>query len=305
MTKIKIALTVVAGLLLSGCSSTPPELVKGRDFDTNYSHAYNIANQTALTRNNSPLRDFTEMEISKAKTDLHSYSKGADRSLMIGALFIATGNLTGVIDVAGGAAGHLASSDHIAAQPRWIVTVPTTKFNSEEEAQKYIFNTITTVTKDYLSEFGEVKSELAESMGKVRQHAKSTYLYSKDERIDVGLYHEENSLNGLKVVKYRTGLSENLVYAYGLDEMASYDSHSLIATFNPILLMKSGITDKTYSELMIGITKKMPKGFYLYTPSFPKQYDYDEDKGLIYYVDYNQVVPAIYTQGQKFEFIKP
>lgn len=44
---------------LVGCKTTP-EPVEPRPFSNESSYAYNVANQTVLTRNNSPLRDFTE-----------------------------------------------------------------------------------------------------------------------------------------------------------------------------------------------------------------------------------------------------
>lgn len=54
----------IAILALSGCQSTPNNL-EPRVYDANSSQAFNIANQTVLTRNDSPLRDFNSEEVSE------------------------------------------------------------------------------------------------------------------------------------------------------------------------------------------------------------------------------------------------
>ena len=59
-------------------------------------------------------------------------------------------------------------------------------------------------------------------------------------------------------------------------------------------------TNININKVLLDITKLLPEGFYLYIPSFP-HYRY---KGKIY-TQTDFVVPAIYTQGKKYEFIKP
>lgn len=301
MTKIKIALTVVAGLLLSGCSSTPPELVKGRDFDTNYSHAYNIANQTALTRNDSPLRDFSSDEIEQVKTNLRAGSNGGDTSLMVGALVIATGNLTGAIDVVGGAAGRLASSDHIASKNQWFVALDASNFNDGQEAKKYAIDTINNAIIETITSAGNtLKSQNDTARYTINGN---NYLFD----------YIATSFDDTKtpLLKGHSSLADGDSQYISVDELPVYGFNSTSFIDGKVNGYKGLLG---YEQYLLDVTSKLPKGFYLYTPSFPESYKMTLDSGD----DWNcitcksvkkftlyQVVPAIYTQGQKFEFIKP
>ena len=101
-------------ITLTGCSSTPPDEAK--------SQALIIAEQTYLTKDytvlwstfESPLKDFSKDDIDEVQKAFEKKSPG-DISIFFGALSILSGNLTGVIDIAGGTAGNIASSDHQAS----------------------------------------------------------------------------------------------------------------------------------------------------------------------------------------------
>ena len=90
----------ITAMLLTGCASTAPEKVVAHEFNNKNSYAMNVAMQTNLMTDNSGLRDFEKDEIDTVRKNINK-SKGS-ASKVIGVLGILTGNLTGVIDVAGG-----------------------------------------------------------------------------------------------------------------------------------------------------------------------------------------------------------
>lgn len=300
--KTKIAVAIMVTTALSGCGSTPsaPEKV---EFETNHSYAYNIANQTALLRNDSPLKDFSQAEVSEIKTDLAKKTSGGDASLVLGTLSILTGNLTGIIEVAGGSAANLANSDHIASHPRWIVSVPVNNYNNELEAQQYIYETIQSASNRYYAQFGEVTvSSYNESS--IYDDTKVTI---GNKTVSVALVSDKTDRTpdgNTLVAKTTTGLSNELVYAYGFDVDSSYLHRAIITPTAPTALISQTKIDVTYDEVMKGITANLPENFFFYAPSFPKQSAYDGDT-FKNYVDSSQVVPAIYTQGKQYLFMKP
>ncbi|MGR5416525.1 hypothetical protein ACPV4W_07335 [Vibrio diabolicus] len=108
---ITATLSILA--VLSGCAAKP-EPVNPVPFSEENSYALNVANQTLLTRNNSPLRDFTQQEKDDITLAIGRARNGGDTSMLFGGLKLLTLDLTGVIDIAGGAAANLAERDHYA-----------------------------------------------------------------------------------------------------------------------------------------------------------------------------------------------
>lgn len=58
----------------------------------------------------------------------------------------------------------------------------------------------------------------------------------------------------------------------------------------------------TYEIIMSKVTKKLGENYLYYQPNFTKYYD---DKEKLTYTMLDDVVPKIYTQGVRYDFIKP
>lgn len=288
--KLQATLALIASSVLMGCQSTS-EPIEPRPFTNANSYAYNIANQTLLTRNNSPLKDFTPEEIEDARTKMVKAS-GGEASVVLGGIGILTGNLIDIISVAGGAAGYLAHSDHEAAETRFIIVLPKEKFASKGEAISYIKEVTSQAAHDALSKYGEITSSQV-------VNDRFTFL----------------SLNGLPMGPMtKNASSENLLqesvmiindrmidaYTYGVERDTRITEYTLVTPPTPLPASIGGNQDIDYSQFFKDYTAALPQGFFIYTPSFPVAED-----GTYTYSDFTQVVPAIYTQGEKYEFIKP
>jgi hypothetical protein len=288
-------LSVLATLGLTGCVSAP-EPVEPREFSENNSYAYNIANQTALTRNDSPLRDFTQEEIDEAKTNLVRKS-GGDAALFFGSLRMLTGDFTGLIDVAGGSMANLANSQHRASQAVFIITVEKDKFNSKEEAAKYMMDVINQATEKSLSKYGSIEKAPLSNLP-----AFSTTLISDGENkgLTFGLLANSKITSDLiqeSIVNFNG--KDTHAYSYGVYKKDLNVVDMLVMPPTP-LIYSVEVEQIDYSEFYKDFTSQLPEGFYVYTPSFPRAH-YDNKV----YTDRSVIVPAIYTQGKKYEFIKP
>jgi hypothetical protein len=288
-------LSVLATLGLTGCASAP-EPVEPREFSENNSYAYNIANQTALTRNDSPLRDFTQEEIDEAKTNLVRKS-GGDAALFFGSLRVLTGDFTGLIDVAGGSMANLANSGHIASESVFLITVKKDNFKTKLDAARYMVNTINETAQDTLGEYGEVKKALPYQS---QIYTGTAIDNGKGEDIPFGLVSLiEINENTIEERTVNLDGREELVYSYGFDRTNVNVGEVLIVPPTP-LIYSVEVEQIDYSEFYKDFTSQLPEGFYVYTPSFPRAH-YDNKV----YTDRSVIVPAIYTQGKKYEFIKP
>ncbi|PKQ52214.1 hypothetical protein CR151_16575 [Vibrio cholerae] len=280
------------GLTLVGCKSTPKP-VEPMPFSNEHSYAYNVANQTILMRNDSPLRDFTREEEAEITQAVGRSRSGGNPSLLIGGLKILTLDLTGAIDIAGGAVANIASRDHAAGATEWIIEVDATPFSSELDAQQYIIDTINAATLEALSKYGEVKLQPVGERGKLfyLNHGGVDYL--------MGGFQINTPKEGV-LTKTDQSLEGNAgsYYTYGVKKSTIKDRLIMIPT-HLIFTVESGKNIDT-TEFYTGITQHLPKGFYVYTSSMP-QTEYDNK----IYTDYAEVLPAIYTQGKKYEFIKP
>jgi hypothetical protein len=291
MKKLILALTIA---ITTGCSSTP-KTIEPVAFDASHSFAYNIAAQTDLLGGNSPLRDFTKDEIESSKMELNR--NAGSTSKVIGIANILMGNLTGIIDVAGGSVTSLALSNHTAAHPRWIVMLPKEDFESKKEAQDFVRDEIQKASQKVLSQYGELN---------IVSNEKGTMTFNQltinGNDYPVGLVEplDKETL----VINESVMLDKNIkieTYAHGLTRH-SQAPRKLIVSTPSISIANVGVQEALVSqdELNIEITKHLPKGFYLYSPSLPRARANDK-----IYTDLSIKVPAIYTQGVKYEFIKP
>ncbi|PJC86569.1 hypothetical protein CSW98_10215 [Vibrio sp. HA2012] len=295
MKSIKLTLlTAISAASLMGCAAKP-EAITPVAFSDTHSFAYNIAAQTALTRDNSPLRDFTQQEIDETKTKLTKKS-GAGVSEFFGAMRILTGDLIGVIDVAGGAATSLAHKNHTASKSRWIIAVPVEQFNREDEAQEYILNSVHTAANKVLHPYGEVKNEVTKD-----QRFTVTKVVVDGESYPVGVVSKINHKG--KHLLTRTQFPFNgefkEAYVYGLDKNSLLIKNMLVGIPTPAFLNVK-TKNINFVDFNKQFTKELPDGFFLYTPSFPQFHG----NGVTYTYT-SEIVPAIYSQGKKHEFIQP
>lgn len=296
MKTIKKLFAVATGVaLLNGCVVIG--VPEPTEFSAEHSYAFNVANQTHLTKNNSPLRDFTREEIEESKNILERRTEGANASKVLGMASVLTGNLTGIFHVAGGVVSDTALSGHLSEDARWIVALDSRDFATEKEASAYIAKAIHEATVQALEEYSEVK--LVESSSKISvfyqilfdgeyQWVKAGYLKA---------LMEGEKFRGVELVsKGSTNLIEGGdAYLFGFDTTSNG-----IFPIEPANLELIGF-DVDRDEFLKKLTSLLPQGFYFYSPSYPKFYGADGKK----YVAHKVVVPAIYTQGEKYEFIKP
>ena len=292
MKTIKKLFAVATGVaLLNGCVVTG--VPEPTEFTNEHSYAFNVANQTQLTKNNSPLRDFTREEVEESKNILERRTEGANASKILGMASVLTGNLTGIFHVAGGVVSDTALSGHVVEGRRWIVALDAADFASEKEAQFYIGKTIDSAIQNLLSQYGDVRLE------PVNENGYAAYkVLVEGEYVKVGGGAMPALVRGEKIVVKRgkTNLIDGeSAYLFGF-ERGYYE----LAGIEPASLELIGF-DVDRDEFLKKLTSLLPQGFYFYSSSYPKFYGADGKK----YVAHKVVVPAIYTQGEKYEFIKP
>ncbi|KGK16820.1 hypothetical protein [Vibrio navarrensis] len=312
-------------LLLAGCAN-PPEVVKPVAYNFGQSEALNKANQTFLTKSykygfktvKSPLKDFTQEEIAEAKTALTKPS-GGGVPLLFGALSLATGNLTGVIDIAGGTAASIASSDHVAAYSHWIVALDASEFKNGIEARNHASEVIQTTAMTLLEEKGNtlkkvvLKEEGEAALTGAKLHQITAYTVNDDLRL-FGFYSDDyySDKGGLELGR------TNLV-PYEQQYVTVRESHvdggigGFKSFLDGVVIGYEGI--EGYEQYLLDLTARLPKGYLLYLPSFPsanvvtveKVEDWScftcrKTRGYFWRTHF---VPAIYTEGKKLEFIQP
>ncbi len=299
-------LTNIAGisslaLLMVGCSSTP-EVIEAQPFNSNYSYAYNIANQTYLTKNGSPLRDFGKDELKGIKQ--HS---GGNTSVLFGALSIVTGNLTGVIDIAGGSVAKLADSKHKAAFSGWIVAIPSNQALNGMVAKNIVKANVQKATVDTLRKKGNRLSKITFANG---EHG-----YAIDGLYFFGMRDYAVFENARPMLKGKTNLI-NAESQFVRGDMTAINGVEVF-NFNSFIdgKIKGYEGYEGYEQFILDVTQELPEGYYYYQTSFPKmlkmtvakESDWSCEKCINKETMILQasVIPAIYTQGTKYEFIKP
>lgn len=292
MKKLLVALSIA---VTAGCASDP-KVSEPVPFSTNHSFAYNVAAQTDLLSDHSPLKDFTQEEVEENKAKLKEVSSPAK---YFGVAYMLMGNLTGIIDIAGGGITDMALSNHTASKSRWIVMLPKNQFGTAKEAQDYIKGSIETAGIDVLSKFGIVSKNVNPKSG----------LYNYQITIDnktvpVGLVGKvDDSKVSVQENKsfYDSQTEYQPAFTYGLTEDSKLIQNIIITTPTiSIANVEAGKSLMTQDALNLAITQKLPKGFYLYSPSLPRS----QANGKTY-TDMSIQTPAIYTQGHKYEFVKP
>lgn len=312
-------------LFLIGCAN-PPEAIEPVAYNSDQSEALNKANQTFLTKSykygfktvKSPLKDFTQEEIAEANTALFKPS-GGGASMFFGALSLATGNLTGVIDIAGGTAASIASSDHVAAYSHWIVALEASKFKNGIEAKNHAVEVIQTTAMNLLEEKGNtlrkvvLREEGEAALTGAKLHQSTAYTLNDDLRL-FGFYSNDyyREKGGLELG--RTNLVPyDQQYVTARESRVSGGIGGFKSFLDGVVIGYEGV--EGYEQYLLDLTARLPKGYLLYLPSFPRAnvvtVDKVEDwscftcrktKGYFWKTHF---IPAIYTEGKKLEFIQP
>ncbi|ORT50304.1 hypothetical protein ST37_10510 [Vibrio sp. qd031] len=295
MKKLALVCITISSFGLFGCKSTPVQ-IDAQPLMTNHSEAYNIANQTALLRDKSPLKDFTIEEVADIETELNKQSNGGKYVAALGALSVLSGNLTGVIDIAGGSASMIANSDHASAYSRWIVAIPKSEFSDIGQAQKYMLSEIENAAIQYFGQYGKVYFGDSSLSGHI-----NLFLDYEGQKINLGLYSNPHFQDNVHGVETYWNVTDEDVYLFGAAKRAYVTSEVAIGPPALSHLLVNKVTDKSYSQIQKEFTAYLPSGFYMYIPSFPQQYIHGEGK----YQALNHIVPSIYTEGRQLDFIKP
>lgn len=305
----KLTLTLTA-LLLSACATTeiiPLPIVK---YDKSDSVALNIAKQTDLLNDfeyglrtyKSPLRDFTKQDIKDINTAL-TKSSGGGASKLFGMLSLLTGDLTGVISIAGGLSADLSHTDHHSSQARWIVAENATNFPDELTARKFIFNKITKAVIETFESYGFKVSKYEYDNG-----------LSADYRISLngvlyrgGMYHKPAILTDEKY--YKDLLQKQTVNINGTKgESYTLGFHHIVnkwlvsgISLSPFHEVKEEIAGFNNDEFMAKVTKKLGENYFYYQPNFSQFLTLDNRR----YTMTKDITPKIFTNGKRHDFIKP
>lgn len=205
--------------------------------------------------------------------------------MFFGTLSILSGDLTGAISVAGGTAANIANSDHPSSISRWIVNAPQEDFDSQSDFQRYALETIVQANIESISEITGKSTEL------VLINEVKVYFYAVDG-VKLGwAYNLDMEDLSRDWVGQRKDYLNNEIYTYGYERLAMGVS--------PFVYLKSNF-NSDYSDYLKLVTSKLPEGFYFYSTSLPKAWGQDNK---LYHV--SEAAPAIYTQGKRYEFIKP
>jgi len=287
---------VITTLLLGGCAAKLPEEVVTHEFNDKNSYALNIAMQTNLMTDNSGLRDYEKGEIDEARKYVNK-SKG-NASKAIGALSILTGNLTGLIDIAGGVSADLALANkdkfHPAANPRWIIALNTDKYASGEDAYQSAVDEIMAATKSVMGKYGELKNTAHND-----KYVTFVIAYNNKNYI-LGLSSYPESTLNTKTASL-DGKTPKLLYLTGVE-----NKYSEIGGYSLEAFEVMAANGKTQDDILKEITALLPEGFFYYRPAFETNTIPKSDFGKnVTYVNTNAVVPSIYAQGKRYDFLKP
>ncbi|MBE3652464.1 hypothetical protein [Vibrio navarrensis] len=300
MKTLKLSTLIFSSISFLGCASYQENVkIEYQPYQAQYSEAYNMASQTILTRpmysTESPLRDFTKDEIDEAKTKMRE-KRGGNMALLSGSFAILTGNFTGVIDIAGGGVANMAASDHLASQERLMIELPKEKFSSPQSAQQYIVSTLDRAAKLTMTSFGSVKKEKLPNQFSVYMLTDQSGTYNVYGLVISEV--NENTDNFLTVRNFSLKGEVGEFYTYGMDTKNLSPRETLAEHLNPLIYAVDAGVDVDLEDFYVEYTSHLPRGFYLYVPSFPSI-----KQGNKTYTDYRHIVPAIYTEGKQYQFI--
>lgn len=298
----------MSAILLAACASTKHEPMPTVAYSNTNSMAFNIAKQTDLLSDyehgmrtfESPLRDFTSQDIEDINTALTKRS-GGGASKFLGVANILTGNFTGAISLAGGLSADLSNSTHPAAKERWIIAINSKEFTNELMARKAAFNSIEIAITSTFIEYGfEVKYKKLKNV-----NGNEIFVIRKNKEYNTGfsLGMESMIVDDISLQKQivNFGRGDKESYVNGISYSPNNTpltgvSHSVFYEHK-----KEEIENFTYDEFMERVTAKLGENYFYYQPNFSK---FKNLEGKTYTM-LNDVIPKIYTNGKRYDFIKP
>ncbi|MBD1575370.1 hypothetical protein HC723_02730 [Vibrio sp. S11_S32] len=297
---IKLIISMIPIMTILGCSS--PQVIEPQPFSSENSYAYNIANQTVLTKEykgkKSPLRDFS-LEDKKDVKDAFDKQSNADSMLGLSLVTLLSGNPMLALGGAG-TSGLMAisNSKHISSNQTWLIALNKNDFSNELEAQKFILNIISNSVTLELSKYGEVKLK---SPFKDYPSLKVFMVNMNGEWVRTSIYIQDGSLKKSFLTEEKTNINGKLTdsYVFGFNGEITDIHTTLVSAPTPNILNHKDKSIK-FDNIVSNITKDLPKGFYIYYPPFPKLRYEGEN-----YINTLNPLPTIYTQGKKYEFLKP
>lgn len=303
---LKTLAILVSAVSLTACVSAPKQDYTHLPYDNAQSEAYNIAKQTSLLKDYwhgstiaSPLKDFSTSEIDATETSLREY-RGGNVSVGTGLLSIVTGDLTGVISVAGGAVANLAQSDHAPSnQIRLFVELPKSKYASNVEAEKFIVTSMEQAANKVLSQYGQVK----QISPKPESAYDAFWVEKSGKSVPFSLVNrKESELKGDSIAEAATSIdgSNEVQLTYGIIGDSGVNWNKVIVNPPMPFVYSVEVSPVNTVEFYKEYSAQLPDGFYIYVPSFP-----NTSWNSKTYFDNSIIVPSIFTQGEQYQFIKP
>ncbi|HIF9538156.1 TPA: hypothetical protein ACX6S7_002409 [Photobacterium damselae] len=304
-------------IALTGCQSTnvqPPVT----PFETNASYAYNVANQTALTKDKSKLRDFTKSEVEELKKVNLVGGNAGSASKFFGTLSLITGDFaSAAVNLAGGMAADMSMGKHISGYTRFIVAE-----NAKESQQSTeINNNIRNAIGNVLNEYGnyqiktiQFKDEKQDFIVGGKCSDPTIYADKLKSELDVFVQANEYSPNAvwcrtggflspmLKVsfYNYETNLvkPKAVTSNYGFDK--NYAPYGQLNYIGILTALGQEITPSNYNKFLRELSSKLPNGYFIYKTNFQKQRSITDGK----YYTLPDFIPAIFHDGKQFDFIQ-
>lgn len=296
--KRSILVTAIVSVMVGCASSSQNENnidPTPKRYNAEHSFAYNIADQTALTHYNSPLRDFADFEIDKAHSQVNAKGR-KETNVFLGGITVTGDNLMDYLDVGGDIKTNMGNFNHEASYARWIIAVPAENYDSAIDAQNYMLSAISAAAKRAYSNLGQVYEEVTPNRRLIETRVRNDN-YDTSLGLNKPVGHEKEVLVTKTQFPFFDGLKE--AYVYGINKRSREMNELLIdvPTTVGLIAVKQ---NPSFDDFYRSITRELPVGFYLYAPSFPRQ-----KLGQKVFTYRESYVPAIYTQGNKFEFKQP
>ncbi|KLV03501.1 hypothetical protein ABT56_18880 [Photobacterium aquae] len=317
----KMLFFVCLSSLMIGCSANHNGGIdRTEKLNPAYSEAYNIANQTFLTRKtfangSSPLRDIkkTDIEIDKI-AEMTKSGMGSASFFSAGISLLAGDFTSAIIDSFGGIITNISASNHPSSVPQWII-VDNNNLTDKELFDKINLSIMRSLIKmnpaikydvrSFADRYGEVQSFIIGGGCKEPNFINDDF-YWMGLMID-GAVGKNTCMTHIryrrdkisKAIVAKTNLSDKITSNHGFDErsifgMVSYSSvsHALQQPLSPEL----------YDSFLKTVTAELGGSFYYYTPNFPREYDSYSDKNVKFATF---ILPKIYHNGFMLDFFDP
>lgn len=305
---------VILSLASVGCVSTTTKFKEPIPFDSEYSYAYNIALQTTLTDGSSKLKDVSKDDIDKISK--LSQGEAGSASIFFGTLSFLTGDFaSAAIDVTGGAVSNLASSNHESGNPRWIITLDKNILNPDAYIYEQLnnafiktlgdkFKTVDITLYDGTMTSFVVGGKCVEPSVEGTDESLLTYSGKNANNENwcwTGIKYNPNKPFYSEVALNGVNNTTTLNYGFNVkyEQSSPFGALSFTTVFDAT---ESKELSVNYYKFIAEMTTHLPSGFYYYKSNFTAFRDFKDRK---MYTLSNDILPAIYHDGNVYEFIEP